>query len=260
MKKILLPVFVMFFMSLSLADSFGWGRTGHDAVAAIAERHLTGKARATVEAILDGKSIVYWSNWMDNVRRTPEYGYTTSWHVSHVDSGFKAVIAEKHGKYNGDCLWGLEKIMPVLEDYKAYDDSTVQVNLKFLIHLIGDMHCPVHVYYEDKQDFNVVLGSRKTSYHALWDSGLINSVHNWSYSEYADMLDRADRKEIARICRGSLVDWVEECARDCRVIYDWAGPDQVIDQDFKNRAVILAERQIEIAGYRLAYILNSLFD
>ena len=191
MKKILLPVFVMFFMSLSLADSFGWGRTGHDAVAAIAERHLTGKARATVEAILDGKSIVYWSNWMDNVRRTPEYGYTTNWHVSHVDSGFKAVIAEKHGKYNGDCLWGLEKIMPVLEDYKAYDDSTVQVNLKFLIHLIGDMHCPVHVYYEDKQDFNVVLGSRKTSYHALWDSGLINSVHNWSYSEYADMLDRA---------------------------------------------------------------------
>ena len=44
------------------------------------------------------------------------------------------------------------------------------------------------------------------------------------------------------------------------MIYDWAGPDQVIDQDFKNRAVILAERQIEIAGYRLAYILNSLFD
>ncbi len=260
MEKLKIFLLAVSVLALSSFQGYGWGRTGHDAVTAIAERHLTRKAKAAVEDILDGKSIIYYSKWMDDVRRTPEYGYTTNWHVGHVDEDFHAVVAEKHGKYNGDCLWGLRKIMPVLENYKEYDDSTVQVNLKFLIHLIGDMHCPSHVYYADLEEFDVLLGARRLSYHALWDSGLIDSVHGWSYSEYADMLDRAGKKEMEAVCQGSFEDWLEESARTCRCIYDWAGPGQKIDQDFKNKAIVLAEHQIMIAGYRLASVLNSLFD
>ena len=55
------------------ANAWSFGRVGHDAVAYIAECNLTPTAKATVEKYLDGKSIVYYASWMDNIRLTPEY-------------------------------------------------------------------------------------------------------------------------------------------------------------------------------------------
>lgn len=242
------------------SPALGWGRTGHDAITYIAECHLTPRAKKNIEKILDGKSIVYYAKWMDEIRATPEYSYTTNWHVGHVDRNLKAVVAEKHGKYNGDCILGLEKVMPILENYRNYDDSTVAVNLKFLIHLIPDMHCPVHVYYEGQESFSVYFNGAKCGYHKLWDSELIDSVHGWSYSEYGRELDRASAQEIKEYCNGTFIDWLEDNAVRCKVIYEWGSADAELGQDFKNEAVRLAEEQIMIGGYRLAHVLNSLFD
>ena len=66
--------------------AFGWGQKGHDTVAFIAENHLTETTRAAVDSILDGKSPVYWANWLDNASHTPEYAYTKTWHYKNVDA------------------------------------------------------------------------------------------------------------------------------------------------------------------------------
>ena len=48
-------------MLLSSIPSFAWGPKGHDVVAAIAEQNLTSRARKSLEKLLDGNSIVYYS-------------------------------------------------------------------------------------------------------------------------------------------------------------------------------------------------------
>ena len=58
-------------------DGFCWGQKGHDVTCAVAQRHLTRKAARKIDEILDGKTIVYWANWMDNASHTPEYRYTS---------------------------------------------------------------------------------------------------------------------------------------------------------------------------------------
>ena len=45
--------------------AFGWGKSGHDAIAYIAECNLTPKARKNIEKYLDGRSIVYYAAWID---------------------------------------------------------------------------------------------------------------------------------------------------------------------------------------------------
>ena len=70
----------------SAASAFGWGQKGHDTVAYIAECHLTPEAKAAAEALLDGNSIVYYSNWLDNASHTPEYAYSKTWHYKNVDA------------------------------------------------------------------------------------------------------------------------------------------------------------------------------
>ena len=83
MKRFLLSIAVM----LGAATAFGWGQKGHDVTAYIAEKHLTPATRSAVDSILDGKSMVYWANWLDNASHTRDYAYTKTWHYKNIDAG-----------------------------------------------------------------------------------------------------------------------------------------------------------------------------
>ncbi|MDE7468359.1 MAG: hypothetical protein K2M61_08400 [Muribaculaceae bacterium] len=59
--------FLLSAIALSAAlSASAWSQKGHDVTAYIAEQHLTERTRAAVDSILDGKSMVYWANWLDN--------------------------------------------------------------------------------------------------------------------------------------------------------------------------------------------------
>jgi len=236
-----------------------WARIGHDSTTAIAEKHLTPKARATVEKYLDGRSIIYYASWMDEVRATPEYKHTHEWHMGQVDENLRSTPGARREK--GDCVTAIEEVIALLKNHKRLDPKTVSDNIKYLVHLVGDMHCPGHIYFPGvKNFFNVTLLGQKTTYHAVWDSGLLNLIHNWSYSEYARHLDRATQAEREAMSKGTPADWFHETAKDSRVIYDWGVPDAKLDRNFTNAMQPLAEMQIMKGGYRLARLLNELFD
>ena len=76
-------------LSCWCATAFGWGKIGHDAIAYIAECNLTPKAKKNIEKYLGGRSIVYYASWMDQVRHTPAYRHTNTWHTNKVDAGGK---------------------------------------------------------------------------------------------------------------------------------------------------------------------------
>ena len=68
MKKLLIPI-LSIMMLINSIPSYGWGAKGHDIVAAIAEQNLTKKAKKEINKLLGGKSIVYYSSWMDNIQK-----------------------------------------------------------------------------------------------------------------------------------------------------------------------------------------------
>ncbi len=53
-------------LCLTAISALAWGQKGHDVTAAIAEKHLTPATKAAVDSILEGQSMVYWANWLDN--------------------------------------------------------------------------------------------------------------------------------------------------------------------------------------------------
>ena len=79
---------------------------------------------------------------MDVYRHTPAYKVTSGWHGDTVDADGKYVPNAK-----GDAVQCIEEAIARLKDYRSLDDSTVLVSIKYLVHLVGDMHCPVHVKY-----------------------------------------------------------------------------------------------------------------
>ena len=70
----------------------------------------------------------------------------------------------------------------------------------------------------------------------------------------------ASEEEIARMTEGTPAEWFEESARRCHEIYDWVRPGDELGQEFYNAHAPFAEYQLVLSGYRLAKVLNALFD
>lgn len=255
--------FLLTIILLSIAyQSLAWNRTGHNAVAAIAERNLTPKAKERIEKYLGNKSIVYYASWMDYYRHYPEYKATSSWHTAPVNKDL--YYTDDLFKEPGNAIYGLEYAMTNLKNYKKLSDSTVAVNLYYIIHITGDMHCPVHVKYTGVSKYKVLMGDKETDYHTVWDGVVLDGNHQWSYTEWADQLDRCTPQQKAAIMKGTPRDWFHETAVDCQGIYGMVEPKGTqisgkTDRVFMNNAQALADSQIMKAGYRLAKILNDLF-
>ena len=144
MKKLLFLLLCAGF--LQAGPVFGWGREGHETIAKIAERNLTKRAKKRIEKYLGGHSVVYYAKWMDEYRKTPEYAFTDGWHTAPVDAGLRYTDELLNPK-RGNAIYGLELAVENLKNYRSLTDSAVAVNLKYVIHLVGDMHCPAHIKY-----------------------------------------------------------------------------------------------------------------
>ncbi len=243
---------------LSVGETYAWGQKGHDITCTIASRHLTKKARKQVNRLLDGYSMVYWSNWLDNASHTPQYAYTKTWHYKNVDEGIAYENAPLEPK--GDVVTALKKLMHDLSD-KTADDVQKSLALKMLIHLVGDLHQPMHMGHKTDLGGNrwaVHFFASDTNLHYIWDTDVLEYGHKWSHTEWAEELDRVDKAEMQEICQGTLDDWARETLQTASEIYATTPQDSEHSYDYLARWVLVVERQLLRGGLRLAYLLNKI--
>lgn len=204
---------------------------------------------------------MYYSTWMDDWRHTPEYKFIDTWHAFAVDEDLKYFARPQ-----GDAVQAINNAVAVLEDYRNQTDSTIAVNLKYIIHCVADMHCPSHIAFKGRK-YNYWVkfcaGTYKPAVdikiHSVWDYMAFLSCRKWSATEYADELDLLTKKEIKQITEGSVEDWAADNVERCMVQFELSKPSDTLDQDFVNAAMPLIETQMQYAGYRLAKVLNGLF-
>lgn len=205
MKRFILILFLL----LAAREIRAFGLAGHAAIACIAEHHLTPRARANIMRYTDHRSIVYYASWMDEWRRSKGYEFTTHWHAGTVDAEFRSTPAVREASgAKGDCVVAVEQSIALLSEYDKLDDSTVLVHIKYLVHLLGDMHCPTHVYYYPDNmtlgKFPIKLHGVETNYHKIWDGQLLDSRHKfWGFQDYRHALDNYTDEEIARMTEGT---------------------------------------------------------
>ncbi len=195
---------------MSAVTAFGWSQKGHDTVAYIAEKHLSEAAADSVTSLLDGKSPVYWANWLDNASHTPDYAYTKTWHYKNIDAG--TPYDEAPTIKSGDVVSAAREQIAILAD-SVSTRSQKQLALKILIHLIGDMHQPMHMgHFTDRGGNNVKVRffDRDSNLHSIWDGSIMNSGHAWSYTEWQQQLDRLSPEEERATAAGNIDDWGRE--------------------------------------------------
>ena len=248
-------------MALTALSAFPWGQKGHDTVAFIAENHLTPTAREKAEKLIGGKSIIYYSNWLDNASHTPEYAFTKTWHYKNVDADETFRSAYKEPK--GDVVRAINEQAEILRNPEA-TDSAKTLALKIVVHLVGDIHQPMHLGRRSDlggNRVNVKFFKSPVNLHGVWDSRILESGHKWSYSEWQQQIDRATPEETFEILSLNNADkWGEETYGIAKKIYETTPVDTNIEYNYIAEWTPVIEQQLLKGGLRLADLLNTVFD
>ena len=248
-------------LSLLLAhEALAWGQKGHDVTAYVAENHLTKRAAKRIAAVLEGYSPVYVSNWLDNASHTPEYAYTKTWHYLNVDEGETLERMPKNP--DGDVLKAVTEIVARLKS-GGLTPTEEALNLRMLIHLVGDMHCPMHAGHLSDLGGNrvsVIYFGDATNLHSVWDTALVESAHRWSYAEWQREIDRLSKEEAAEVASGEPADWMRETLELCSEVYASTPEGTKISYDYVAKYAPVIEQQFVRGGLRLARLLNEIYD
>jgi len=262
MKK-LIPIIL--FIVISLDHAAAWGRLGHEVIVAVAQRHLTERARKNIAGYIP-YDLKKDASWMDDHRDDKPIAYTTHWHACFFDENFNySPLAHPAKARYGDVGRALQVVEAGLHDngHKHLSDSLVVFNIRMLIHFVGDMHCPVHTYYNDGLNTKwecTFKGRKYKTFHTVYD---IMPELVWGKAEaeeVAGAIDDCTPRQIRRIVSGTLYDWLKDAAARSHEIYEWnpAGA-EVLRDDTVELSKDLVNLQMRNAGYRLAYLLNQYF-
>ena len=131
-----------------------------------------------------------------------------------------------------------------------------------LIHLVGDMHCPMHTGHLSDLGGNlrpVTMFTTPTNLHSIFDTSVPEAAHRWSYTEWQQQIDRLSREEIAEVQAGEPRDWVLETFGLCEEIYDYTPEGSKISYDYIAKYTPVIELQFLRGGLRLARLLNEIY-
>jgi hypothetical protein len=268
---------------LAAPAAFGWGPEGHAIVADIAQRHLTPAAAAEVHQLLalEGKTrLDQVSSWPDEIRR--DHPETGPWH--YVDIPLRAPdYSRRRDCPHGNCVVAkLPHFVRVLADRKASPKVRLEA-LKWVVHLVGDIHQPLHNNDHDDKGGNtvkLVYFGEQTNLHRIWDTGILEQATGLRMKPDYSFDHAATRKLAlgmdhdvgaaqrarwtpAHACKNidaEAVRWSDHAhtlARDvaytdlpARRVGDWA-------KGYQAKAWPVVRTQLEAAGVRLGAVLNA---
>lgn len=233
-----------------------WGPTGHRATGLVAEKYLNKKARKELQRILVGQSLAMASTWMDEIRSDTSWNFTADWHWVTVQDGKSYEQSEKNP--NGDIIQTIERIIAALKSKKLNSKEEAE-QLKMLIHLIGDLHQPLHVGGGNDRGGNDVKVSwfrTDSNLHRVWDSDMIDDTR-LSFTELAESLDKPDANRLTAWQKSNVHDWANESMTYRKDVYN-IGDGKLGYLYSYNNFHIVRLRLLQ-AGVRLAGVLNEIY-
>ncbi|GAB4107834.1 S1/P1 nuclease [Echinicola sediminis] len=211
-----------------------------------------------IQEILKHESIPMAANWMDEIRSDDAYDFATTWHYLTVreGKGYEPEIQEKEG----DAYQTLIRLIDELK-HRPLSLKKKQENLKMLIHIVGDLHQPLHVGTGKDRGGNsvsVTYFSQKTNLHSVWDTKMIER-QKLSFTELAKHLNRrADKKAVTKLQSAPLSEWLSEAVSLRPFVYDLPDHKKLsYEYDYKYFPII--EDRLFAGGVRLAGILNDIY-
>ena len=240
--------------------ALAWSAAGHQTVAWIAQAQLTPAARAVIEHLLaqePGSSLASISTWPDEHRDSNN----TRWH--YVNFPYRNCHYEApRDCRDGQCaVAAIDAQMAILRSHAS--DAQKLEALKFVVHLVGDIHQPLHAGFGDDRGGNlyqIQFRERGGNLHALWDYEMVEQFHA-TPEQLARQILEQNRELVhaltpAKILGDTTPAWAEQ---SCRIVAEPNFyPGHRVSESYVEHYAPVVKHQLLRAGLRLGALLNTL--
>lgn len=243
-------------------QSMAWGVLGHRIVGEIADSYLSTKARAEIRKILGNESIAIASNWPDFIKSDPSYKYLDSWHYVDFDGQFTYPEMQSFLKQDTitDAYTKLNFLIKELK-MKNLPAEKKQMYLRLVIHIVGDIHQPMHTgHVSDRggNDVKITWFNRPLNLHSLWDSELIE-FQELSYTEYARAINFTTTAQRQAWQKEDISQWIFNSYQLANNIYANTPQDAKLSYRYNFDYIDRLNQQLLKGGVHLAGLLNQIF-
>jgi hypothetical protein len=238
--------------------AWAWGSEGHRVIADIAWNHLDDSTLLKLRPFLGDNDLASISTWADDIRSG--HPQTGAWH--YVD------IPSNSGGYQPkDCpddncvVAQITRFAHILGD-PSLSFAARSEALRYLVHFVGDLSQPFHAMADARGGNDVpvtVFGSAQCgdypcNLHAVWDSELIRHTGLREH-RYAQQLEEMITTEHLQAGPVDPVAWANQSLQLAEQA--WVEPHGEIDEAYYQRERVVVDRQLALAGLRLAEVLNQ---
>jgi hypothetical protein len=249
---------LLLILSLTIHSSaFTWGQNGHRIVGKIAETHLTKKARKNIARVLGNETLAEVSTYMDFIKSDNQYRHMNPWHYATIPDG--QTYEQAGTPEEGDVIVTLRRLVDELKT-KKFTDGSEAFALKCLVHLVGDIHQPLHVGNGNDRggnDEKVEFFWENSNLHRVWDTQIIEN-QNYSYTEYVEWINHPSKAQV-KVCQSdTILEWAYESMSFRDQVYDLPEDKKISYRYIYDNRALVNQRLLQ-AGVRLAGILNEIY-
>ena len=258
-------VCVMLIALMISPPSLGWWALGHAAMCASAWDQIRDDTRTAIQQLNGREPFTDACTWADRIRS--ERKHTADWHYLNVPPGMPAI--DNHFQpASGQLLSALKKQRALLCDPSTVHAKRVEA-LKWVAHLIGDLHQPLHLGFRDDLGgnkyairFNEHIGqqlgettSTRTNMHRLWDGQLLIYEAKRRHRSIDQLV-----RESRRPATGEPLAWVNQTLsilRQPSTRYAYGDRIKTLHEDYLRQQAPIAVTQLQFGASRLARVLDQ---
>lgn len=257
-KKLIIAI-AIFYAPL---QTMAWGINGHRIAGQIASSYLTPKAKQAIIAILGNESLAMASNWADFIKSDPNFNYLSAWHYIDFDQVYTYPQMDTYLQHDSsvDAYTKLKFLITELKK-KSLSKENKQLYLHMLIHIVEDVHQPMHTAHKDDKggnDFKVLWFDKPTNLHSVWDSQLID-FQQLSFTEYTAAINHCTAAQRSSWQVGPISKWLYESNQVAEKLYTDIKPGDNLGYKYNFSHIEILNQQLLKGGVRLAGILNNIF-
>jgi hypothetical protein len=265
-----------------------WGTEGHRVSARIANELLTPKTRLRLNQIIENsgspEGLADMSLYMDINRKelSEKVPGSEKWHYDNQPV-CKTLTFDQYCP-KGDCASAkIPELFRKLKDTSAPKEDRAQA-LRFLVHMVGDIHQPLHAADDGDLGANLKFvlipeSSEGRRLHGVWDTDIVKrALRGSNETEYANELVKKYREQISKWQSGdvnnNVRDWMNEshslskfvtygnllkfeCGKEWESTIVTPVP---LPESYMTSAAATVPTQLAKAGARIAWVLNLALD
>jgi hypothetical protein len=271
--------------------ALAWGSEGHRVTGLVASELLTPKARLKLNQIIEGSGspdgLAEMTLYMDINRKelSEKVPGSEKWHYDNQPVCKTLTFDQYCSK--GDCASAkIPEQFRKLKDTATPKEDRVQA-LRFLVHMVGDIHQPLHAADDGDLGANLKFvlipeSDQGRRLHGVWDTDIVKrALRGSNETDYAKELVKKYREQITKWqsgdtnnIAGNVRDWMNESHSLSKLVTynnlpnftcgkEWEStivtPVQ-LSEYYMTAATATVPAQLAKAGARIALMLNAALD